>query len=678
MPRPRRGRSDGRGSVHAAELHPAAVPDRPAAGVGFGRSEHRCAATAVERGAFRPLETEEVELCRSIALADPRGRRPVAWALCEATARTGELSPVRRCDVDLAQGRVRLPGTAHVDARWGVLTAWGTAQLERPPRSPPGRSGDAGAAEPARRTRTFPLASAQHVIDEVLTRAGLHHTDGVKPSSIAGWAGGRLFDETGRIDLVAARCGVRSLDSAARLIGWDWRLGDGVTRRRGVSALERLEAILANPEIHLLAAAVPTPDPTMGGRPRQYPVFMAIVYEAAISVYGSARQVEAELAHPLMWRWIRRQILRRHGIRLPRAPMRRHHYLYLRNTYLDPPASPRPARRDPPPGRGGPGPPDRAPRPRRVPDRGPSPAWTGSSTATARSSPRCSTPGPARPGSTAAPARSSGSGANPTPASHFEGSGEAAWGTKFVLLATRGARRPRPDPPRRRPRHHPRRRSRRRHGLPQPHRTARPRRSRCHLRHRPARGAPPADPPRPRAPAHQPGRRRKQLTRQPRATGPAAAHREDRVRRTTNHHPPRRHDPNPRPLRESRGHRTRSPQHRRAPPLHAAPPRPHPPQRRTRPPTAGTTTTASPPTSAVGSSPSGSTATPPTKPASFNRAENVRPIPPDDPDLQGASSAAATTPSRSTEGSTTASGSAGPTASATTANTSTCSATPSW
>lgn len=108
-------------------------------------------------------------------------------------------------------------------------------------------------------------------------------------------------------------------------------------RWRGVSAFERLEAILANPEIHQLAAVVPTPPPHVGGRPRQYPAFMAIVYEAAISVFGSARQVEAEFSHPAVWRWMRRLARKRLGVRLPRQPMRRHHYLYLRNRYLTDP-----------------------------------------------------------------------------------------------------------------------------------------------------------------------------------------------------------------------------------------------------------------------------------------------------------------------------------------------------
>ncbi len=69
----------------------------------------------------------------------------------------------------------------------------------------------------------------------------------------------------------------------------------------GVSTLERLEALVANPAVYELAALVPDQDPSIGGRPRQYPVYMWLLYDALLSVYGSARRVEVELAHPLVW-----------------------------------------------------------------------------------------------------------------------------------------------------------------------------------------------------------------------------------------------------------------------------------------------------------------------------------------------------------------------------------------
>ena len=52
----------------------------------------------------------------------------------------------------------------------------------------------------------------------------------------------------------------------------------------------------------------------------------------------TARQVEAELAHPLVWGLVRRTVTAtcpdRHDLALPARPMRTHHYRYLRDRYL--------------------------------------------------------------------------------------------------------------------------------------------------------------------------------------------------------------------------------------------------------------------------------------------------------------------------------------------------------
>jgi hypothetical protein len=113
-----------------------------------------------------------------------------------------------------------------------------------------------------------------------------------------------------------------------------------VSRRVGVSALERIEALLESDALFELAELVTAPAET-GGRPRDYPPFMWLLYEALITVYGSARRVEAELAHPAVWHLIRKNVRRRFPARpnlaLAERPMRRHHYLYARSRYLTDP-----------------------------------------------------------------------------------------------------------------------------------------------------------------------------------------------------------------------------------------------------------------------------------------------------------------------------------------------------
>jgi hypothetical protein len=106
----------------------------------------------------------------------------------------------------------------------------------------------------------------------------------------------------------------------------------------GVGALEKIEAILTNNALYELADEIPTSDLERGGRSRLYPDHMLLAYEALVSVYRSARQVEAELKHPVVWNFMQRVVKARfprdHSKWLPHKPMRRHHYLYGRNRYL--------------------------------------------------------------------------------------------------------------------------------------------------------------------------------------------------------------------------------------------------------------------------------------------------------------------------------------------------------
>ena len=69
-------------------------------------------------------------------------------------------------------------------------------------------------------------ASACAAISETLRRAGLAGEPDVRPVSVAAWAGARILEQTGQIEAVARALGMRSLDRAARLIGWDWTTPD--------------------------------------------------------------------------------------------------------------------------------------------------------------------------------------------------------------------------------------------------------------------------------------------------------------------------------------------------------------------------------------------------------------------------------------------------------------------
>lgn len=110
---------------------------------------------------------------------------------------------------------------------------------------------------------------------------------------------------------------------------------------RGTAAVEKVEAILRNPATYSLAEAIPKQTREQGGRPRTYPDYMLIVFEALVSVYGSARQAEAELGHPVVWKLVRRLVRERFpndpSMHVPKEPMRRHHYRYGRDRHLTDP-----------------------------------------------------------------------------------------------------------------------------------------------------------------------------------------------------------------------------------------------------------------------------------------------------------------------------------------------------
>jgi integrase/recombinase XerC len=172
----------------------------------------------------RPLTDDEVGLCRSASLHSLDATRlPGAWALAEATVRSGELAAVRVADVDLDEARVWIAGSARTESRWGTLSAWGCKQLHRRlnaiGESPLVVYAGSGTAESQQ-------ASSCQAIHETLLRTGLSREADVRPVSVAAWAGRLAFEQTQQIDEAARVLGVRSLDRAAAIIGWDWSTGE--------------------------------------------------------------------------------------------------------------------------------------------------------------------------------------------------------------------------------------------------------------------------------------------------------------------------------------------------------------------------------------------------------------------------------------------------------------------
>jgi integrase len=148
-------------------------------------------------------------------------RNPSIWALGQATAVMAEAGRATVADVELDRGRVWLAGTKKREPRWRYLTDWGQEQLAARIEelgNDPNRclvyDGGGGLDRPD--------SAASNKLIEIFDIAGIRE-EGVRPGSLAAWAGRRVYEETSRIEEAARALGVRSLDIAADIIGWGWR-----------------------------------------------------------------------------------------------------------------------------------------------------------------------------------------------------------------------------------------------------------------------------------------------------------------------------------------------------------------------------------------------------------------------------------------------------------------------
>jgi site-specific recombinase XerC len=173
---------------------------------------------------MRPLTDDELVLCRSYSVSSlTETRRPAAWALAEATARTSEIPHIRVRDLDLEEDKVWLWGSTKAEPRWGRLTEWGCRQLARRIDRVKSKKPDALLVYGGAHDDKVAQISSCIAITDVLRITGLAKEPDVRPHSVVAWAGRRVLSETSHIEAVAKALGARSLDRAASLIGWEWR-----------------------------------------------------------------------------------------------------------------------------------------------------------------------------------------------------------------------------------------------------------------------------------------------------------------------------------------------------------------------------------------------------------------------------------------------------------------------
>ncbi|MFF3871767.1 site-specific integrase [Streptomyces sp. NPDC001978] len=182
------------------------------------------------RTLIRPLDEDEAVALRHAAEYVTRpSRHAAAAALALSGGHTGEIGHTRVRDLDQSTASVWMHGSTRTDPRWCPLDPWAlrvlltraafvARQQRTPDAAPNARLAVSSAPAPDEQLQ----ARACVALSDLIRRIGLGSDPRVKPASLTAYAAVRIFDEAGKIEDVARGLGLRSLDRAADLVGYDW------------------------------------------------------------------------------------------------------------------------------------------------------------------------------------------------------------------------------------------------------------------------------------------------------------------------------------------------------------------------------------------------------------------------------------------------------------------------
>lgn len=179
---------------------------------------------------IRPLDEDEAIALRHAAEYVSRpSRHAAAAALALSGGHTGEIGHARVRDLDQDAVAVWMHGSTRTDPRWCPLDPWALRVLQaraafvsRQQRTPEAACNARLAVSSAPAPDEQLQARACVALSDIIRRIGLGADPRVKPASLTAYAAVRIFDETGKIESVARGLGLRSLDRAADLVGYDW------------------------------------------------------------------------------------------------------------------------------------------------------------------------------------------------------------------------------------------------------------------------------------------------------------------------------------------------------------------------------------------------------------------------------------------------------------------------
>lgn len=176
-----------------------------------------------------PLTDTEMQACRDNAAFSTRATLlPSVLALSCTGASTAEVAMAEVCDIRLEDRLVWVHGgNRRTFERWLPLDEWMLPILERRITRLTRTHADYGdrASLTYKGKPTAPYDRKQSAICNSLRRI-LYLADvtrpGVRPTSFSEWVAVSTFTATGRVEAVAARLGLVSLDRAGHLVGYDW------------------------------------------------------------------------------------------------------------------------------------------------------------------------------------------------------------------------------------------------------------------------------------------------------------------------------------------------------------------------------------------------------------------------------------------------------------------------
>lgn len=181
-----------------------------------------------EASALRPLHDDEAVLVRLFAEHATPTRHAATAALLLAGAHTSELGHIHIRDIDTNANTAWAHGSTKHRARLLPLDTWARRVIDQRIAylTARGATGDTILCTGSDGSDAQRQARVCVTVRDVLTRAGLSTTIGIKPSSLTAYAARQVFEDTGRIELAAKLIGSGSLDGTASLIGYQWRQDD--------------------------------------------------------------------------------------------------------------------------------------------------------------------------------------------------------------------------------------------------------------------------------------------------------------------------------------------------------------------------------------------------------------------------------------------------------------------